>query len=544
MPRIYDGDKHVALEAEKTRLQNEIQVIATRMNDEYQSDAWGGEDGSGKMARYQADNIKHMQLGRELQMVDRDLEKMEEVRPLSSAERNANPILDIRRRWCMRGADMLDEGERQIFMPEMTDQMARDLERRGVPTNGEFFDPWAIATNYSETRLPGTALSRRRARMAGPSTSDGTGASTSPDTNLSPAAPEVWAAGVVESLQYYGSVASNCHNFNTSDGNKFHQNALDTKDQEGTLIVDQSQTAGTGTPPSAIGNIGQAKDVVFDSYWRTSDFIESRIEVFSDIHFDVASRVMREMERRLGRGWNRTFTVGGGGGTATGAAIDQPQGIALSGLRVAGGAGSADDGSGGIDYQNLLDMEYAVDLAYLMSDEGGPGGFMDAHGGMIGWMMHRNVEKQLRLATMTTSGLPIWVPDPSNIGAAIQRAPGMILGYPYTINNHMGTGKKPTDSREYLTKSSYDQDKTTPLLFGACGHFGVRNIGGPMYYRFWDSETAKRMAVKFIGWSRRDSRSRGPHAAPRQVTAALDGFATGSTTVTLNEAYCTLSVGA
>ena len=355
------------------------------------------------------------------------------------------------------------------------------------------------------------------------------------------AAPETWAAGVVESLKYFGSVASNCHNFDTSDGNKFHQNALDTKDEEGELIGDQSQVAGTGVPQAASTTIGNTTDVVYDAYWRTSRFIESRIETFSDIHFDVAGRIMREMERRLGRGWNRTFTIGGGGNaTLIGATADQPQGIALSGTVIDGGAGSADDSAGGIDYANLLDMEYGVDLAYLQDGEGGAGGFTDAHGGMIGWMMNRNVEKQLRFAVYPgAAGLPIWVPDPTNMGIATQRAPGSILGYPYTINNHMGTGKTATDYSEYLTKVGRDDAKVTPLLFGACGHFAVRNIGGPMYYRFWDSETAKRMAVKFIGWSRRDSRSRGPHSSHDNVNGV--GTADG---VLLNDAYCTLAVKA
>ena len=257
---------------------------------------------------------------------------------------------------------------------------------------------------------------------------------------------------------------------------------------------------------------------------------------------------MREMERRLGRGWNRVFSIGGGGQAATiASAASAPQGIAMSGKIVDGGAGSADDGTGGIDYQNLIDMEYAIDLAYLEGGEGGDGGFTDAHGGMIGWMMNRNVEKQLRFATFPgTSGLPIWVPDPSNVGIATQRAPARILGYPYTINNHMGTGKVQTNLSLHLgtTAGAARDNAITPLLFGACGHFAVRNIGGPMYYRFWDSATAARMAVKFIGYSRRDSRSRGPHTSTDLSSFELTPPAANSlsNTAALNDAYCTLLV--
>ena len=555
MTRIYDGDKHVALEAEKTRLQTEISAVATRMNDEYESDAWTGEDAPGKVARYSADNITHMRLSRELEAVEREIDRMEAVRPISRAELNANPLIDIRRRWCAYGGEGLDEGERQTFMPNMSDEkIKKDLEARGIPAKGEFFDPWALATDYSDKPLPASHM-RRGPRMAdgAPSRSDIT---TSNDGSaLGAAAPETWAAGVVESLQFFGSVAANCHNFNTSDGNKFHQNTLDTKDEIGELIVDQSTAAGTGRPQAATTNINDAGDIVFDSYWVSSKFVEARIEAFQDIHFDVAGRIMREMERRIGRGWNLHFTMGGGHPTGSTGLADRPQGIAMSALRVDGKAGSADDGTGGIDYQNLIDMEYAIDLAYLEGGEGGDGGFMDAHGGMVGWMMHRNVEKQLRLATLfpatgssatsAVGGLPVWVPDPTNVGIATQRAPGRILGYPYTINNHMGTGKAATDYRENSNKSGgFDQDKQPPLLFGACGHFAVRNIGGPMYYRFWDSNTAANMGVRFIGWSRRDSRSRGPHLAARQVTNALDGYATASTTIILNDAYCALTVKA
>lgn len=542
MTRIYDGDKHTALEAERARLQTEISAVATRMNEEYESDAWTGEDAPGKVARYQADNIRHAQLSRDLESVERQIGRMEEIRPLSNAERRANPILDIRRRWCLRGTEMLDEGERQVFCPERTPEMQKDLEARGLPADGSFFDPWAMATDYSRNPLPAT----NRARMAvgDPSRSDISSESASGAGDaLGAAAPETWAAGVVEALQYYGSVASNCYNFNTSDGNNFHQNGLDTKDEEGTLLSGQSQhntrdtsrssadDHGPGVPPAASDTIGNTSDIIFTANWLVSNFIEARIESFNDIHFDVAGRVMREMERRLGRGWNRVFTVGAGG-------TGEPEGIALSGTIVDGKAGSADDGSGGIDYQNLLDMEYAVDLAYLEGGEGGAGGFTDAHGGMIGWMMNRNVEKQLRNATLFgTSGLPVWVPDPTNMGVATQRAPGRILGYPYSINNHMGNGKKDTDFSVTLRTSSRDDEKVTPLLFGSCGHFAVRNVGGPLYYRFWDSATATRMAVKFIGYSRRDSRSRGPHSTSGQTRAA------GVNTNT-NEAYCVLQVKA
>ena len=479
MTRIYDGGKHTALEAEKARLQTEIETLSIRMNDEYASDGWRGTAGETKLNRYAADNIRHSQLTKEAEMVERQIREMEECRPLSRSERMQNPMLDITRRWCLGGTAMLDEGERQIFMRELDDESARMVRAWvGRGAGSEAFDPWAIATNGGQR--PVMAASRSR--------DGGTG------EDLSAAAPETWAAGIVETLAYFGSVPANCHSFNTSDGNDLHVTQLDTADQMGSAITGQGATAIPGATPDALGDAG---DVIFRSSWRHSNFIDARIETFQDIHFDVAGRIMGEMTRRLGRGWNMAFTKTQGAG--------QPQGIVNYATIVDGGAASADDGSGGIGYANLLDMEYTVDLAYLEGGEGGDGGFTDAHGGMIGWMMNRNVEKQLRFAVYPVSGLPVWVPDPSNIGIGTQRMPSRILGYPYTINQAMDDGKSVND---------------LPLLFGACGHYGVRNIGGPMFYRFWDSNTATQMSVRFIGMSRRDGRGRGPGTVAAGVATA------------------------
>ena len=509
MTRIYDGDKHTALEAEKARLQTEISAVATRMNEEFASDGWSGEDAPAKLARYNADNITHARLSRELESVERQIERMEDVRPLSAAERR-NTMRDITRRWFMEGSAGLDEGERQVFVRTVDESASRLLRRFGDNGHGEVFDPWAIATDGGTV-----PMSVRGPRMAAgdPSRSDITSESASGAGDaMGAAAPETWATGVVEALKYFGAVAASCHNFDTADGNDFHQNQMDTADEEGGKITDQTQT-GTGTPGSAEA-LGNVDDVIFKSSWRHSKFIDVRIETLDDIHFDVAGRVMRDINRRLGRGWNKEFTQGVTNGA---------QGIVASASVVDGKAGSIIADGKGLDYANLLDMEYAIDLAYLTGDEGGSGGFMDAHGGMIGWMMNRNVEKSLRFATLfpasgtvsstvtvATGGLPIWVPDPTNAGIATQRAPGRILGYPYTINQAMDDG----------TANDHK-----PLLFGSCGHYGVRNIGGPMLYRFWDSSMASRMAVRFIGFSRRDGRCRGPGTVASNVATACEAYA-------------------
>ena len=465
MARIYDAAKHAELTELQVKIESDLAELGIKLMDEYESDGWGGDGAPGKIVRYSADQQRHAQLGRDLERTQREWQIQEDLKPVTR-QQMANTPQDAMRRWFLKGRDGLETSEVEIYLsaptPEMLDAMP--LMAAG---GGDVFNPFALL--------------RPQMAASDPMRSDvAVGAE-----GLGAAAPETWAGSVVEALQYAGSVAASCHNFTTGNGNDLHQNQLDTKDEEGGTIIDQTQVAGVGIPPVADDQIGPVGDIVFKAYIRHSNFISQRLETFTDIHFDVASRIIRETNRRMGRGWNNWFTKGTG--------VNQPQGLITSAKETAGGANSA----GKITYANLLDMEYAIDLAYLQGDEGFDGGFSDGHGGIIGWMMNRKIERLLRSALMPTSNLPLWVPNLES-GAAIQGSPGLIMGYPYSLNQHMDDGAAASNK---------------PIAFGNYGHYSVRNIGGPMFYRFWDSATAAQYAVKYIAFSRRDGRSQGPVVA-------------------------------
>ena len=492
MPEIYDGTKHAEMIAKQEGLYDDIQELAEKMHDDYNSDEWEGEKGPAKMIRYNADQQRHGQLTREVQLLSHQIERMDDIKPVDTKAIQGT-IQDSLRRWMRSGAEGLEKDERDILISEPTPEMTALAPMQNM---GEVFDPFGMIKDLPGYAIMSSPYSSVRFAVGDPSRGDITGESVAGARDaLGEAAPETWAAGLVERLKYYGAVADACHNFTTSNGNVIHQNQLDTTDQEGEGLYNQTQVEGQGKPTSAQKNLGNVADIEWKAFWRHSNFLGARLETFDDIHFDVAGRITREMTRRMGRGWNNWFTKGSNN--------NQPEGIVPSAKVVNGGSGSADDGTGGVDYQNLLDMEYGIDLAYLSGDEGGDGGFRDLHGGMICWMMNRNIEKVLRNVLHGTSNLPIWVPNLER-GIATQRAPGSIIGYPYKINQHMDDGKANNEK---------------PLLFGALGHFGVRNIGGPMFYRFWDSRTVRRMEVEFIGFSRRDSRCRGPKIAPSNCEA-------------------------
>ena len=481
MGRIYNQEEHERLLTHRSELNEQLRTVATLLNDEYESDAWDGDGSAGKLARYMANQQRHGQLTREIQLATHEIDQWEAVRPMTAVEARRSGA-DVRRRWMLGGGQMLSEDERQVFLSAPTDAMIRDMPILAMG-GGEVFNPAAVL---------GPQYAVGDAGRSDLPTESASGAADA----MGLAAPEEWERSLVETLRYYGAVARNCHNFQTSNGNRLHQNQLDTSDQEGGFLSDQSQVAGTGVPPAAGTGLGNVTDVVFDAFWRHSGFIDLRLETFDDIHFDVAGRTMMEMARRLGRGWNHMFTDADG--------TNKPFGIVTQALVVNGGAGSADDGTGGISYDNLLDLEYGIDRAYREMNEGGDGGFRDMHGGMMGWMFHESIEKQLRKLVHPTSKLPIWVPN-LDVGAAAQWIPGLIFGkYPYAINNHMANGKTNND---------------LAMLFGSCGHYAVRNVGGPLYFRFFDSKTVENMAVRYIAFSRRDGRSRGPIGAGSKCEA-------------------------
>ena len=459
---MYDAKKHAMLIEAQAKLIKSFDELGPKLMEEYNSDEWSGERGPAKLVRYQVDQLLHAQLTREITFITAKVQNMESLKPVDRKAMAGRPQ-DVLRRWMHRGRNGVEQHEAETYLSEPSPEMIQANPLIGAGGHGgEVFDPYSMI----------------RMAASDPMRSDkSTGAE-----GLGAAAPETWARGLVESLKYAGSVADSCQEFSTSDGNDHHINSLDTKDNEGGTITDQSKTAGTGTPAVAANQVGPAGDVTFKSFIRHSEWMSHRLETLSDVHFDVGSRIIREANRRMGRGWNRWFTTGSGTG--------QPEGIVNASNVIKSGSAAA----GGVTYKNLTALEYAVDLAYLISDEGFYGGFEDDHRGLIGFMMNRNIEHKLRSLLQPTSNLPVWVPN-LDVGMAIQGKPGSILGYMYSINNHMADG---------------ETDNDIPLLFGNFGHYCVRNIGGPMIYRFWDSATARNYSVSFIGFSRRDGRTLGP----------------------------------
>lgn len=466
----WDATKHNELVTHRGRLQEEMREISVQLNDEYESDEWAGDAGPGKLQRYMAGQQKHGQLHREIQAVSAEIERMEALRPRTAAELR-NPLATLNRRWAMRGGDGLDEGERQHFLVQGS---VDELRMQGIVL------PFAPGREV-ELFCP---FGRPQLAADDPTRSDLNTHAT--DSVLGLSVPEEWSPTVTQTLRYYGNVTAAVYVFTTAHGRPIHFNQMDGSGEEGEAIG-PGQSQGAGDVPGTAQPLPSTKDVEFGASWRGSKFMPVRFEPETDVHFDVAALVMEQGARRLGRGWNKEFTVG--------STANRPKGIVNEAMVIDGGSASADDGTGGLAFTHLLQIEYAIDRAYRIGNEGGDGGFMDGWAGMLGFMFNENIERQLRAMTHPTTKLPVWVPD-LEVGQAAQWIPGRIFGrYPYVINQHMADGK----GNNHLA-----------VLFGNFNHYFVRRVGSPMYMRFWDRSTMKEMSTDFYAISRCDGRSVGP----------------------------------
>ena len=468
MGRIFDPQKMADMVAEEARLATAIQANADALMQMKESDKWDADDGS-MLSAYTRLGQDDARMHREREAVRNQIERYEDTRPLDP-RRRLSQRQDVMRRWFLGGTKLLQKDEHDLYIGEVTPEMMANNPL--LAAGGELFFPDGL-------------------QMAA-------GDPTRSDVNVGDsvaglAAPPTTAPGIMERLAYYGAVARSAQQFNSDNGNDLNMNQLDTSSEEGGSITDQSQAA-AGIPggPDQLSNI---TNITFKSFWRHSNFMDARLESFSDLQFGIAGRIERESMRRQGRGWNNWFTKGDGAA--------KPQGVVTAATVVDGGAGSAYDGSGGLDHANLLALEYAIDLAYLEGFEGGDGGFTDTLG-FIGFHLNRNIERGLRGA-LDSDGRPIWVPS-LEVGRANQPAPARIIGWPYRLNQHMDDG---------------NANNELPIMFGNFWHYGVRNIGNVAFYRFFDSATAAKMSVRFLGLSRRDGRSVGPTVGGKNAALAV-----------------------
>jgi HK97 family phage major capsid protein len=167
----------------------------------------------------------------------------------------------------------------------------------------------------------------------------------------------------------------------------------------------------------------------FQGFAYTSGMIQAPIELLEDSEL-FASEIISVLAERIYRGTNAVFTTGDGSG--------KPKGILPAASL---GCHSANDSTlAYTDFKNLL---HSVDPGYRKSSA-------------AGWMFHDSVLKEARN-----------IKDLSDRPMFDKIDEGLILGYPYTINQ---------DLPEFIPGSSSANDNDKPVLFGDLSKYTIRTV--------------------------------------------------------------------
>lgn len=203
---------------------------------------------------------------------------------------------------------------------------------------------------------------------------------------------------VVETMKWYGPMLDEAEIVTTDSGANLPWPTNDDTANvgailaENTAMTEQDVTLGTAS---------------IDAYMYTSKLVRVSYQLMQD-RPDFPRWLARKLGERIGRIWNQHFTTGTG--------TSQPDGIVTSATVGVTGTGSFAS-TGGISYDNLIDLEESIDPAY-------------SGGSNLKWMMHQSARKAIR-KLKDTQGRYLWEPS-------LQAGtPATLDGYPVRLNNDM-----------------------------------------------------------------------------------------------------------
>lgn len=199
-------------------------------------------------------------------------------------------------------------------------------------------------------------------------------------------------------MKYYGPMLSAGRIQPTSNGNTYNWPTNNDTGNTGALIGENADHSDTVTDLTFA-------NVAFGSYTFGSKLIKASNESLEDADIPLDGILFETLGERLGRVLNTYFTTGTGS--------SQPQGV------VAGaGNSSVTAAVDGLTFDNLIDLQHSVDLAYRTQGK---------------WMLNDATLKVIRKLKDGNSNY-IWQMYNVQTGQ-----PATILGQPYFINNDMAT---------------------------------------------------------------------------------------------------------
>ena len=258
--------------------------------------------------------------------------------------------------------------------------------------------------------------------------------------------PNEFSRTLLEALKAFGGVREAVTVMPTSTGASMDWPTTDATSEEGELVGENASVS------HADPQFGTKS---LDTYKFSSKTVAVPFELLQDSQIDLEAHIRGRLQERLGRITNKLFTVGTG--------TNQPTGlVTASASGKIGATGKTTD----VDFDDLIDLEHALDPAYRM-------------GGGVGYMFHDSTLKVLK-KKKDSQNRPLWIP-----GYDIKE-PDMINGKPYIINQHMPVMAAGAKS----------------ILFGDFSRYIVRDVMQVMLFRMTDSKYTEKGQVGFLAFMR------------------------------------------
>jgi HK97 family phage major capsid protein len=270
--------------------------------------------------------------------------------------------------------------------------------------------------------------------------------STTTDSQGGYLVPTEVARQLIEAMAAFGGMRSVATVLSTGSGNPINYPTTDATSEEGEIV-------GENSPVTAADFALGIKTL--GSFKYSSKSVAIPFELLQDAVIDLEAHVTQRLAQRIARITNKHFTVGVGTTTPTGvvtAATVGPTGAAAT----------------KIAYDELIDLEHSVDPAYREA-------------GTCRFMFHDGTLKELK-KLKDDQKRPLWLP-----GLAV-REPDTILGYAYTVNQHMPV----------LAANA------KAVLFGDFSKYIIRDVMAVSLFRMTDSKYTEKGQVGFLAFSRHD----------------------------------------
>ncbi|MFD7093391.1 phage major capsid protein [Streptomyces xanthophaeus] len=393
--------------------------------------------------------------------------RMQDIQSASESE-NRDMSAEERSNWDMAEARLTEVSgdiERLNRMAALSQiDRSQIVTATGAPSNSEdesreAADPaeknkryQAAFAHYARNGMEGLAPEQRQMLMDRFTEVRALG--TSPDTAGGYLVPDELRATMTETMKAFGGILSLANVITTATGNDLAWPSNDDTSNEGALLAENTQV---GEQDITVGRRA------LKAHTYTSKLVRLSLQLATDSVFDLEAWLPRKLGERIGRAAAGHF--------ATGTGIDQPEGI-TTGATV--GKQGASGQTTSIIYDDLIDLEHSVDLAYR---------------GNARYLMSDSMLKTIR-KLKDGQNRPLWVPTP------VTGMSPTINGWEYTIDNKM-----PVPAASAKT-----------IIFGDIkAGYVVRQVQGVQMLRLAE-RYADYLQVGFIGFARFDGMVDDPSA--------------------------------